>query len=135
MSGHSRFRLQPVDAIRALVEVISPLEDEAIFAVCVDGEGFVGLSECFRWPRSGSCPPSIETLFELPVGTHADAVMFASRTHRPIEQLHESDIDFTRRLIDHGLKVGVPVLEHILIRDHMFRVMSESMGSWPTERA
>jgi hypothetical protein len=85
-----RLRLRALDAIEALVPIVSGAEHNILITTCIDPDGYVGLSECFRWTDGHKSELALEDLWDLPREDDAMAVLIASQPDGQIECLAES---------------------------------------------
>lgn len=119
-------RVRPHDAIPMLMNIVGTLEEEVVFATCIDAEGFIGDSECFSSATQPKNLLPVDELFHLARRKGAPAVMITSRSSGPIEELHDCDVDFTERVLDVGCDLGIRVCEHVLVERTSFRLMTQS---------
>ncbi len=131
-AGPPPHRFSLIDAVDKLVEVVGSVDAEVIFSTCIDLYGFVGDSECFVSNDQPVTMLPVDELFYLPRKTGAAAVMFTSKSSGDIAELWDCDVEFTKRLIEAGRSLGIPVHDHVLVEGKAFRVMSECTDLWPT---
>lgn len=120
----------PEDAIDNLVRIVGGLDAEIVSVTCIDLHGKATDSECFASNTEPKNALPLDELFYLPEQMGALAVMFTSTSSGPIEELHDCDVEFTRRLIEAGRERGILVYEHILVEGDMFRIMSQCTDLW-----
>lgn len=134
LNGNGHTGVSPIEAIESLTKIVGAIDREVVFATCIDADGFVSESECF----ASDCQPKnllpVEELFYLACSLDAPMVMITSRSSGPIAQLHDCDVDFTARVIDTGIDLGVDVFEHVLVEKDCFRLMTESAPELWRER-
>ena len=124
--------LSPVDCIDSLVTIVGGNDAEIVVLTCIDREGCVGDNEILAKPGGDKTEIPPELMFGFVQSQGASGMMVASKSSGPIECMHERDIRFTDRLRAYGEEVGVPLVEHVVIEDDKFRLMSQSMG-WTSE--
>lgn len=134
VNGNHSTKVTPADAIASLTKVVGAIEGEVVFATCIDADGFVSESECFASDVQPKNLLPIDELFYLPLKLGAPRVMITSRSSGPIGQLHDCDVDFTARVIEAGIELGIEVLEHVLVEKDSFRLMTASAPELWTER-
>jgi DNA repair protein RadC len=57
-----------------------------------------------------------------------------STARGPIERIAESDIEYTRRLMQAGDALGIPLFDHVLVSGKEFKMMSQSTDLWNGRR-
>jgi hypothetical protein len=121
---------RPEEIINSLTTIVSKSEDELVFVTCVDSDGYAGDSEAFasKDQPKVSLPP--EMLFSLPEEQGVSTVMVTSRAAQPLERIADSDLEFTRNLIDAARTQGIEVLDHILVRDGKHKGMRATTDLW-----
>lgn len=67
---------------------------------------------CAVHPKQGIPAP---LLLERPKQVGASSIIFASNTTNALCGPHQTDIDFTRRLVAAGERAGIPVIDHYLV--------------------
>lgn len=122
--------LKPEDAIDNLVKIVGGVDAEIVFVTCIDENGDVGESECFASNTQPKNAIPINQLYYLPEQIGATAVMLTSNSSGPLEELHDCDVEFTRRVIDAGRKRGIAVWDHILVEGDQFRALSRCTDLW-----
>jgi DNA repair protein RadC len=129
-SNGPQVRARPEDAIESLVGIVGGIDGEVVFATCIDADGCVGDSECFaaRDKTKESLP--VGEIFHLARRRGAAAVLVTSTAREPIERIAESDIGYTRRLIEAGDALGIPLFDHVLVSGKKFKIMSQSTDLW-----
>lgn len=125
-----KLSLKPEDAIDNLVKIVGGVDAEIVFVTCIDEKGDVSESECFASNTQPKNAIPIDQLFYLPEQIGATAVMLTSNSSGPLEELHDCDVEFTRRVIEAGRKRGIAVWDHILVEGDQFRVMSHGTDLW-----
>jgi len=125
-----KLSLKPEDAIDNLVKIVGGVDAEIVFVTCIDENGDVSESECFASDTQPKNAIPIDQLFYLPEQIGATAVMLTSNSSGPLEELHDCDVEFTRRVIEAGRKRGIAVWDHILVEGDQFRVMSHGTDLW-----
>ncbi|HEU4488028.1 MAG TPA: JAB domain-containing protein [Actinomycetota bacterium] len=126
----TQIKVKPEDAIESLVKIIGGVDAEIVFVTCIDDNGDVSDSECFASATEPKNSLPLDELFYLAEQMGAPAVMFTSTSSGPITELHECDVDFTRRLIEGGRERGIIVHDHILVEGDTFRIMSQCTDLW-----
>ena len=116
-SSTSTDRRRPKEILESLTTILSTLDGEIVFVTCVDEDGFVGDSEAYasRDQPKGSLP--FEHLFSFPQEQGVHSIMVTSRATDSLEAISESDIEFTRALIDAADAREIEVLDHVLVMD------------------
>jgi hypothetical protein len=107
-----------------MVDVLGARCQNLLLCSTLDGNRSVGPGDCFSL-HDGL--PSETALFELPKRLGAAAVLIGTTAVRSVLEPDAADIALTRRLIAAGVATGIPVLEHILVKDNRFRLMRESL--------
>lgn len=127
-----KLSLTPKDAIEHLVKIVGGVDAEIVMVTCIDDNGDVGESECFASNTQPKNAIPIEQLFYLPEQIGATAVMLTSNSSGPLSELHDCDVEFTRRVIEAGRKRAIRVWDHILVEGDQFRAMSRCTDLWNT---
>ncbi len=127
-----KLSLKPEDAIENLVKVVGGVDAEIVLVTCIDDNGDVGESECFASNTRPKNAIPIDQLFYLPEQIGATAVMLTSNSSGPLPELHDCDVEFTRRVIKAGRKRAITVWDHILVEGGQFRAMSQCTDLWNT---
>ena len=122
-------RPRPEQIIESLTTIVSKTEGEVIFVTCVDEDGYAGDSEAYASKEPKDSLP-MELLFSWPEAQGVDTVMVTSRASGPLESFTDSDIAFTRALIDEADARGIEVLDHFLVRDGEHRGMRAATDLW-----
>ena len=123
-----RYRAEIDDVIAALVPVVGDIEHHLVFVTCLNEDGSFGDSNCFASENEIKTNLPMEAVFALPLEKEAAAVMVTSRSTGGIEDVHPADIEFTNKLIDYSRKAGIPLAEHVLVKDLEFRLLSETIS-------
>jgi DNA repair protein RadC len=110
-------RRRPDDIIGSLTTILSTVEGEMVFVTCVDEDGFVGDSEAYASKDQPKSSLPFEHLFNFPQAQGADAIVVTSRAAGSLEAIAESDLEFTRALIDAADSREIEVLDHVLVHD------------------
>lgn len=127
-------RVTPIEAIESLTKVVGAIEAEVVFVTCIGADGFVSESECFASDHQPKNLLPVDELFYLARRTDAPRVMITSRSSGPIAEVHDCDVDFTARVLDAGIDLGIGVFEHVLVERDTFRLMTESVPQLWEER-
>lgn len=122
--------MEPIDAIERIAPIVAQAPGEVVFATVVHQDGFIGDSECFVSPTQPKTLLPEEQIFYLAKETGAPAVLLTTKSSGPISELHECDVEFTRRLIDYGRSQGIALHEHVLVEGDTFRIMSQCTDLW-----
>lgn len=128
-AGKPYFDITIIDAMQCMVPVLSDTEDDLLLASTVFGE-FVGPGDGHLLGLGTRALPSDEVLFYSARQTGARAMLFGSRSSGYIGDLHDTDVDLARRLLEAGERNGIEVVEVLVARDHMFRFMSFCTDLW-----
>jgi len=123
-------RPRPEQIIESLTTIVSKSEGEVVFVTCVDEDGYVGDSEAYASMDKPKSSLPMELLFSWPQEQGIDTVMVTSRAAGPLETLADSDIAFTRALIEEAEARGIEVLDHVLVRDGEHREMRAATDLW-----
>lgn len=118
------------DLIERLAFVVGRLDAEIVFATCINADGTPGDSECFASETQPKNGLPLEEVFYLAKNTGAPAMLFTSTASGSLDQIHDCDIDFTKRLIDAGIEHGVSVIDHILVHEDNWISLAESTDLW-----
>ena len=127
-----KLSLKPKDAIEHLVKIVGVVDAEIVLVTCIDDNGDVGDSECFASNTQPKNAIPIDHLFYLPEQIGASAVMLTSNSRGPLPELHDCDVEFTRRVIKADRKRAITVWDHILVEGGQFRAMSQCTDLWST---
>lgn len=121
---------RPEQIIESLTTIVSKSDGEVVFVTCVDEDGYVGDSEAYASTDKPKSSLPMELLFSWPEEQGVDTVIVTSRAAGPLESLAESDIVFTRALIDEAESRGIEVMDHVLVRDGEHRKMRAATDLW-----
>jgi len=121
---------RPEQIIDSLTTIVSKSEGEVVFVTCVDEDGHVGDSEAFASRNRPKNSLPMELLFSLPQEQGVDTLMVTSRAAGPLESFADSDLAFTRALIDEAKARGMEVLDHVLVGDGEHKGMRASTNLW-----
>jgi DNA repair protein RadC len=124
--------LRPDDCLESLVTIVGSSDAEIVVLTCIDDDGCVGDNEILAKPGGDKTEIPPDLMFGFARSQGAAAIMVASKSSGPIDCIHERDIRFTEGLRAFGEEVGIPLLEHVVIEEDKFRLMSQSMG-WGSE--
>jgi DNA repair protein RadC len=127
-----KLSLRPEDAIDNLVKIVGGVDAEIVFVTCIDKNGDVSESECFASSTQPKNAIPIDQLFYLPEQTGTTAIMVTSSSSGPIKELHDCDVEFTRRVVEAGRKRGISVWDHILVEGDQFRALRQCTDLWST---
>ena len=122
--------LKPEDAIDNLVKIVGGVDADIVFVTCIDENGDVSESECFASNTQPKNAIPIDQLYYLPEQIGATAVMLTSNSSGSLKDVHDCDVEFTRRVIEAGRKRGIAVWDHILVEGDQFRAMSRCTDLW-----
>lgn len=122
-------RVHVLDAIECMVPTLTEAQGDILLASTVKGQ-YVGPGDCHRLSTPGRSLPSDEVLFYVARRTGARIMLFGSRSVGEIAEVHEPDVDLCARLVRAAERNGIHVIDHIVVRDGMFRFMSESTSLW-----
>jgi DNA repair protein RadC len=125
-----KLSLKPEDAIDNLVKIVGGVDAEIVFVTCIDENGDVGESECFASNTQPKNAIPLHQLYHLPEQIGATAVMLTSTSSGPLKELHDCDVEFTRRVIRAGRRRGIAVWDHILVEGDQYRAMSRCTDLW-----
>jgi len=123
-------RSRPEEIIDRLTTLISKAKGELVFVTCIDPDGYAGDSEAFASPDEPKSSLPVELLFVLPEGDGVDTVMVTSQAAGPLESFADSDLAFTKELIEAADERGIELLDHVLVRDGASRGMREATELW-----
>jgi hypothetical protein len=116
--------------IDSLTKIVSTSEGEVVFVTCVDEDGYAGDSEAFASRDRPKDSLPMELLFLLPQEKGVDTLMVTSRAAAPLESFADSDLAFTRALIDEARARGMEVLDHVLVSDGDHKGMRAATDLW-----
>jgi DNA repair protein RadC len=105
------------DIIESLASLVSSYKDEVVMLTCVDEEGNLGETEAYASNNQPKSSLPLEVVLTFPESRGVDTVMVTSRAAASFESIADSDIAFTRALIDAADARGIEVLDHILVHD------------------
>jgi DNA repair protein RadC len=125
-----KINLRLEDAIDNLVKIVGGVDAEIVFVTCIDENGDVSESECFASSTQPKNAIPLDQLYHLPEQIGATAVMLTSTSSGPLKELHDCDVEFTRRVIGAGRRRGIAVWDHILVEGDQFRAMSRYAALW-----
>jgi len=125
-----KLSFKPGDAIENLVKIVGGVDAEIVFVTCIDENGAVSESECFASNTQPKNAIPIDQLYYLPEQIGATAIMLTSNSSGPLKELHDCDVEFTRRVIEAGRERGIAVWDHILVEGDQFRAMSHCTDLW-----
>ena len=121
---------RPEQLIDSLTKIVSKSDDEVVFVTCVDEDGNAGDSEAFASKDRPKDSLPIELLFLLPQEKGVDTLMVTSRAAAPLESFADSDLAFTKALIDEARARGMELLDHVLVCDGVHKGMRGSTDLW-----
>ena len=105
------------EIIESLVTLVSSYKDEVVLLTCVDEEGNMGETEAYASSNQPKSSLPLEVVLTFPESRGVDTVMVTSRAASSFERIADSDIAFTRALIEAADARGIEVLDHILVHD------------------
>lgn len=108
---------RPEEIIESLVTIVSSSESEVVALTCIDQDGNVDDTEVYASSDQPKDSLPLEIIFTFPEGRGVDTVMVTSRAASSLDSIADSDIAFTRGLIDAACARGIEVLDHILVHD------------------
>lgn len=108
---------RPEEIIDSLVTIVSTSESEVVALTCIDQDGNVEDTEVYASSDQPKSSLPLEIIFTFPEGRGVDTVLVTSRAACSLESVADSDIAFTRALIDAAGALGIEVLDHILVHD------------------
>ncbi|MDQ3877026.1 MAG: hypothetical protein M3290_01560 [Actinomycetota bacterium] len=114
------------ELIEKLAFVVGKLDAEIVFATCINTDGTPGDSECFASETEPKNGLPFDEVFYLARNTGAPAMLFTSTASAPLDEIHDCDIEFTKRLIAAGVDNGVEVIDHILVYKDKWVSLAES---------
>jgi hypothetical protein len=120
----------PEQIIESLTTIVSKSEGEVVFVTCVDEDGNAGDSEAFASRDRPKDSLPMELLFSLPQEKGVDTLLVTSRAAGPLESFADSDLAFTRALIDEAKARGMEVLDHVLVSDGKHKGMRATSNLW-----
>ncbi|CAN5570360.1 hypothetical protein BH20ACT23_BH20ACT23_11720 [soil metagenome] len=123
-------RPRPEEIIDSLTTIVSSSESELVMVTCVDQDGYVGDTEAYGSIDQPKSSLPLELVFAFPESRGVDTVVVTSRAAGPLESIADSDIAFTKSLIDAAGALGIEVLDHILVHDGEYRRTRESTELW-----
>jgi hypothetical protein len=123
-------RPRPEQIIGSLTAIVSKSEVELVFVTCIDDDGYVGDSEAYASTdkRKESLP--VDLLLSWPQEHGIGTVIVTSRAAGPLESFADSDIAFTKVLIDEANARGIELLDHILVCDGQHKGMRATTNLW-----
>ena len=121
---------RPEQIIESLTTIVTKSEGELVFVTCIDEDGYAGDSEAYASKDQPKDSLPMDLLFSWPEAQGVATVMVTSRAAGPLESLADSDIAFTRALIDEAEARGIEVLDHFLVRDGEHRGMRAATDLW-----
>jgi hypothetical protein len=116
--------------IDSITTIVSKSEGEVVFVTCVDEDGYAGDSEAFASKDRPKDSLPMELLFLLPQEQGVDTLMVTSRAAAPLESFADSDLAFTRTLIDEAKARGMEILDHVLVSGGEHKGMRASTNLW-----
>jgi hypothetical protein len=116
--------------IDSITTIVSKSEGEVVFVTCVDEDGYAGDSEAFASNDRPKDSLPMELLFLLPQEQGVDTLMVTSRAAAPLESFADSDLAFTRTLIDEAKARGMEILDHVLVSGGEHKGMRASTNLW-----
>jgi DNA repair protein RadC len=129
-STSTHVRPRPEKIIDSLTAIVSKSEVELVFVTCIDDDGYVGDSEAYASTDKPKESLPMELLFSWPREQGIGTVMVTSRAAGPLESFADSDIAFTKVLIDEASARGIELLDHILVCDGQHRGMRATTNLW-----
>lgn len=105
------------DFIESLVTLVSGYKDEVVLLTCVDEEGNMGETEAYASSNQPKSSLPWDVVLNFPESRGVDTVMVTSRAAGTFESIADSDIAFTKALMDAADARGIDVLDHILVHD------------------
>jgi len=123
-------RPRPEQIIESLTTIVTKSEGELVFVTCVDEDGYVGDSEAYASPDHPKNSLPMEQLFSWPQEQGVDTVLVTSRAAEPLESFADSDMAFTRALIDEAKARGIEVLDHVLVHDGEHKGLRAATDLW-----
>ena len=105
------------EIIESLVTLVSSYKDEVVLLTCVDQDGNMGETEAYASTNQPKSSLPWEVALTFPESRGVDTVMVTSRAAGSLESIADSDIAFTRALIDAADARGIEVLDHILVHE------------------
>jgi DNA repair protein RadC len=121
---------RPEEIIDSLTTLVSKAEGELVLVTCVDQEGYAGDTEAYASTDQPKSSLPLELLFSLPQSQEIDAVMVTSRAASSLEDVADSDIVFTKDLIDAARAQGIEVLDHVLVLDGKYKRLRAVTELW-----
>jgi len=121
---------RPEDVVDRLTTLISKAREELVFVTCIDSDGYAGDSEVFASPDEPKSSLPVELLFVLPSLDGVNTVMVTSRAAGPLDSFADSDLAFTRELIEAADERGIELLDHVVVHDGASRGMREATVLW-----
>jgi DNA repair protein RadC len=116
-----------------LAQIVSGLEGqgEVIFQIPLNKHGeVIDEIECLASPTQPKNLLPLELVLQYPKDIGAAEVTFVSNSCGELTSPAEADIDFTRRLIDAGRTVGVPIADHYLAANDHYISLRQSTDLW-----
>lgn len=96
----------------SLVTIASSSKDEIVLLTCVDQDGDLGETEAYASSRQPKCSLPWEVVLTFPESRGVDTVLVTSRAAGSLDSVADSDIQFTRDLIEAAGAHGIEVLDH-----------------------
>jgi hypothetical protein len=125
----SLFRVPIVDAIECMVQVLSTTpRDVLLYSIVSNGR--VGPGDCHALVGKERALPADSCLFKLVHRYSAPAMLCGSKASGSIFHLDDQDQLLSEGLVAAAQRNGVAIVEHVLVKDGMFRLMSET-ETWP----
>ncbi len=120
----------PHDVVRYLLRVIGPAEQELFVAVYLDSrQKIIDVREVGRGSLAAVDVHPRE-LFRDAVRTRAHSVILAHNHPSGDAEPSEADVELTRRMVEVGRLVGIPVLDHLVITPEDYSSLS-ALGLMP----
>ena len=126
----STARPRPDDIVDSLTTILSSVEGEVVFVTCIDEHGYAGDSEAYASLEQPKNTLPFEHLLSFPKELQSDTILVTSRAAGTLRDVAESDLEFTRSLIEAAAAEGIEVLDHVLVKDGDYLKLRATTDLW-----
>ena len=135
-SARARLPARPrLGSARAVYELLSPqlrgLEQESFRALLLDGKHRLRRAVAVSGGTLTSSLVHPREVFGPAVRECAAAIIVAHNHPSGDPEPSREDLDVTRRLMDAGVLLGIPLLDHVVLGDGRYCSLRERIGSGP----
>ncbi|MEA2435169.1 MAG: repair protein RadC [Actinomycetota bacterium] len=121
---------QPEKLLPSLAQIVTGIDGEVLFQISLDSDRSVMDIECLASQVQPKNMLPLDLVLEHPLDLGAGSVLFVSNSSGSLAEPAESDLDFTRRLIEAGRISRMPVEDHYIVKDGGYLSLRRSTDLW-----